>query len=50
MSIYENVLEEEYENKLSKSENINPDIEDEELVLVDSNNIELANSTNMLFF
>lgn len=49
MSIYENVLEEEYENKVNSSENIYADIE-EELPLVDSNNIELANSTNMMFF
>lgn len=50
MSIYESILEEEYENKVALSDNINPDIDEEELPLVDSNNIELANATNMLFF
>ncbi|MBQ0089459.1 MAG: hypothetical protein KBT27_09015 [Prevotellaceae bacterium] len=46
MSIYEQILEEEYENKVNSSENINPDI-DEERPLVDVNNID---NSSMLFF
>lgn len=46
MSVYERILEEEYENKVNSSENINPDI-DEERPLVDANNID---TSSMLFF
>lgn len=46
MSVYERILEQEYQNEVNSSENINPDI-DEERPLVDANNID---NSSMLFF